>query len=327
MSEHLLGAAAACGCLVMWNLLGGCGSEDSTSARSADTPSAQDAGEGDDSSTEQDGDEPWDDADASSEEPGPDASDKGSQPPQDSALCHLAGEQVAVLGDSYVALDPTYVKFDTHPFTRNLEALARSAGALGESEQYRRLAVSGASMNGFPNVPAQLDGALESDPDLKLIIMDGGGNDVLVNNRQCLEHATADELLRDESCVGTVDDVLAAAQGMFDKASAAGVESVVYFFYPHLPGYASGYLNLAGTYPNVMLDYAYPRMQAFCTGQHALPCTFVDMRPVFDTDGDGAPDPGMINVDGIHPTEASSKLLAAEVWKVMRRECLAVERP
>jgi lysophospholipase L1-like esterase len=240
----------------------------------------------------------------------------------DPELCHLKGSQVVVLGDSYIALDPSYILLDTHPFTRNLEALAREAGALAQGDKYRSHALSGSSMAYWPYIPQQLDDALAADPDVKLVIMDGGGNDVLVNNRRCLEFSSMEELAADPGCNAAIDNAIAAGQKMFDKGVAAGIRAVIYFFYPHLPGLANGGIG-GGTNPNLILDYAYPKVRAFCESQTAARCYFVDMRPAFDKDGDGLPDPGMINIDGIHPTAESSKILAAEVWKVMQDRCLA----
>lgn len=240
----------------------------------------------------------------------------------DTALCTLKGSQVGVLGDSYIALDVSYIGLDNFPFVENLESLARAAGALKMGQGYRRLAQSGASMNGEPNIPAQLDRTLMMDKDLKLIVMTGGGNDVLVNNRDCLEFATEAELTKNAKCVKVVEDAVAAGQKMFDVGAAAGVKAVVYFFYPHLPGLANGGIG-AGGYPNVMLDYAYPKVKAMCDRQTAARCYFVDMRPAFDQDKDGLPDQGLINLDGIHPTGTSSPILAKEVWKVMQEHCLA----
>jgi hypothetical protein len=256
---------------------------------------------------------------------GGDAPDAGpEEPQQNQELCQLKGSQVAVLGDSYVALDPSYILLDTHPFVRNLEDLARAAGALEKNDAYRRYAQSGASMAYEPAIPKQLDAALKANPDIKLVIMDGGGNDILVNNRGCLEYATLAELKKDQACLDVVDNAIAAGQELFDKGVEAGVEAVVYFFYPHLPGAANGGIG-AGTHPNVVLDYAYPLVRKFCERQTAAPCYFVDTRKAFDKDRDGLPDPGMINIDGIHPTAESSKILASEVWKVMDAQCLASE--
>lgn len=245
-------------------------------------------------------------------------------PGPDLSLCSLKGSEVSVFGDSYIALDPSYLPGDTHPFVANLEELSRAAGALGADDAYRRYAQSGASLAYGPFIPEQLDAALAEDPNIKLIIMTGGGNDVLVNNRGCLEYATEAEVATDPACVKVVDAAIAAGQTMVDRGAEAGVKAVIYFFYPHLPGLLRGGIG-AGTYPNSVLDYAIPRVKSFCDSQTKVACHFVDLRAAFDKNNDSWPDDGMINIDGIHPSAAGLKIMASEVWDVMQAQCIGSE--
>ncbi len=243
------------------------------------------------------------------------------EPQPNLELCHLKGSEVVVLGDSYIALDPSYLPGDTHPFVRNLEELARAAGALGADDSYRRYAQSGASLAYGPFIPEQFEKAVQDDANIKVVIMDGGGNDVLVNNRACLEFKTEAEIAANEGCVAAVDKAIEAGQKLFDRAVEAGVQAVIYFFYPHLPGLGRGGIG-AGTYPNTVLDYAVPRVKDFCVSQTKIPCHFIDMRGPFDSDGDGWSDDGLINIDGIHPTAEGSKIMASEAWDVMQAQCI-----
>ncbi|MET0287871.1 MAG: SGNH/GDSL hydrolase family protein [Polyangiales bacterium] len=249
---------------------------------------------------------------------GKDASaDAGTDAGAAGELCHLAGNEVAVIGDSYIQL--------SGDFTRLLQDKARAVKALGANERYMDHSLSGASMNGTPAIPPQLDDAIAAakrggSKGIKLVIMTGGGNDVLVNNRPCLDPKSVAEVEASATCTKVVDDTLATAQKLFDHGVEEGVKAVVYFFYPHLPKDSFG----AGPNANNVLDYSIPRAKALCEKQTKAPCYFVDMREPFnDPSNDGWPKPGLIAFDGIHPTLKGSQILADEVWKVMQAQCLA----
>jgi lysophospholipase L1-like esterase len=237
--------------------------------------------------------------------------------PATSEICHLAGNEVAILGDSYIDL--------SGDFTTLLQQHARSAKALGASDTYIDYARSGASMNGSPSIPPQLDDAIadakrRGSKGIKLVIMTGGGNDVLVENRPCLNPTSVAEVEKNATCVKVVDDTLATSQELFDHGVEEGVKAVVFFFYPHLPKDSIG----AGPNANNILDYSVPRAKELCDKQTGAPCYFVDMRAAFnDPSNDGWPKPGLIAFDGIHPTLKGSQILADEVWKVMQANCLA----
>jgi lysophospholipase L1-like esterase len=260
------------------------------------------------------------------------AGDAGTTPQASATdLCHVPGKEIAVLGDSYVALSYNQpIPGDVYPFTTELQKLARAAGALGATETYREYSVSGAAMAPgdlavIKPIPKQLDDALAAGK-TTVIFMDGGGNDVLVDNRNCLDFKSSAEVAASKECTAVVDRAIAAGQKMFDTGVAAGVKGVVYFFYPHLPKDSLG----GGAGANYMLDYAIPRVRQFCESQAKAKCHFVDMRKAFDDgtmtgkdDGSGYPREGLIEFDGIHPTAEGSKILAAEFWKVMQANCVA----
>jgi lysophospholipase L1-like esterase len=241
--------------------------------------------------------------------PGADAT-SGAPPAGD--LCHLDGNQVGIVGDSYIHWTE---------FTEFLEDSARKAGALKADEHYIDHAFGGASMNGFPSIPDQwpevvADAKAQNSKGLRLTIMTGGGNDMLVNNRDCLEFVTAAEITQD--CKTVVQEAIDTAKALFNQMKNDGVKEMIFFFYPHLPEDSLG----GGTYPNTILDYALPLVKQNCETQSAIPCHFIDMRPFFD-DGRGFPKEGTIELDGIHPTDVGARLLADNVWKVMQERCLA----
>jgi len=237
----------------------------------------------------------------------------------DGELCHLEGHEVGVMGDSYIDL--------SGDFTNLLQDKARAVKALDANETYVDHSLSGASMSGEPNIPAQFedvqaDSKMRGGKGVKVVIMDGGGNDVLIGKRECLNPTSVADVEKQAVCVKVVDDALASGQKLFDEALAAGVKGVVFFFYPHLPKDSL----LGGPNANNVLDYSLPRIKQWCDSQTKMPCHFIDMRAAFDDPKNpGWPRPGLIAFDGIHPTLEGSKVLADEVWKVMQNKCIAVK--
>lgn len=230
-------------------------------------------------------------------------------------LCHLQGDQVGMMGDSYLDL--------SGDITRFLQDTARKAGALQASESYLDHSLFGASMDGFPNVPSQwpdilADAKSKGSKGVKLLIMTGGGNDVLLGNRTCLDFPTAADI--SEPCKKLLQTILSVGQKVVDQAAKDGAKAIIYFFYPHLPEHL-----VNGPHPNTILDYAYPEVQKLCEKQTAIPCYFIDTRPAFDN-GKGRPRDGLISpFDGIHPTPAGSKIIADLIWGVMQEKCLAAK--
>lgn len=221
--------------------------------------------------------------------------------------CVTKGSQVVVLGDSYMNLGDTTAM--PHLY---VEQLARADGSLGATDAYRLYAVPGTSM-ATGQIPAQLTQAIAADPNIKLVIMTGGGNDILINHRECLFDGSS----LNPACQQVVEDGIVAAEGMMKTAANAGISDVVFFFYPHVvPGF------LTGPDPNEILDYAYPLVQASCDGASQLTggrvrCHFIDLRPLF-----AGKEAQYIKPDGIHPTAEGARVIGTAIWNKMEQNCL-----
>jgi lysophospholipase L1-like esterase len=256
-----------------------------------------------------DGD-PADGDPADGDEPG-----EGSADPSDApSLCSLSGSEVGIIGDSYI---------DFTTFTEHLQDQAREAGALGSMETYVDHALAGASMNGLLSIPAQWPEALADSrargaDGIRLVIMTGGGNDILIDNRQCLDFPSVAAI--SDECKAVVTQTIDTSRELFQQFVQDGVGAIVYFFYPHLPSFSL----LGGSHPNTMLDYSLPLVRQSCETFEQLPCYFVDLSPSFD-DGSGFARPELISIDGIHPTDPGAVLMADAVWTTMTEHCLAVE--
>ena len=215
----------------------------------------------------------------------------GSEPvtPPANMPCIGNANEVLVVGDSYVAY--------ANPLVPPLEADATQDGQLAAGQHYRNLAVPGTFI-------AQIENQWKSGKaGSKYVIMDGGGNDILLGAPQCLA-AGSDTV---KGCTDIVDRAVETGQRMFDDMKASGVAGVVYFFYPHVP--AGG---------DDILDYAVPLIQERCAGASTdtFSCTFVDTRAAF------MGHPEHFFGDGIHPSASGATLLASLVWDAMKDSCI-----
>lgn len=189
------------------------------------------------------------------------------------------GKDVAVIGDSFIAA--------THGITKEIEKQATAAGSLPAGEHYVDNSVSGTTLanNQIPSqyTKAAMNGTIKS------VLMDGGGNDCLLNNNG--------------------DAAYTAAQALFKTMAEKGTEKVLYFFYPDPVG--SNYNSLKSC-----LDALRPKMKALCDGLTAPKCYWLDLRPTWNGHNE-------YTSDGIHPTEAGSVATGDVVWEAMKASCVA----
>jgi hypothetical protein len=220
--------------------------------------------------------------------------------------CMKNPRQVIAIGDSYM-------NWVSHTFPQDLDAAAgvtfRPTYAIG---------AYGMGSGGIGLIPTQFDTALAQDKDIIAVVMDGGGNDVLVpalGRPDCKNMADAGSVA---GCQQIVTDALAAAETLMNKMVAAGVRDVIYFFYPHVPEPTP----IGGSHPNAMLDYALPKVKAFCDGVSAKTqgkgnCWFLDTVPLF------AGHPEYFVAGDIHENSTGSKVIAKAIVDTMKSKCVA----
>jgi lysophospholipase L1-like esterase len=204
----------------------------------------------------------------------------------------VKGEDVLLIGDSFIAL--------SRDLTKDLIALARSAGALAADDAYRDNSASGTQLSGgiSPQIPQQYVNGQQQTP-VKIVIMDGGGNDML--NNTCSEPPTP-------SCQG-IQNAVTAVEDLFSQMGADGVESVVYFFYPE---------NQKNATQRAKIDVLRTLLEDVCASSVSPKCYGVDLRPVFEGHFSE-----YVLSDGIHPTAAGSQASAEAIWSVMQQNCIA----
>jgi hypothetical protein len=219
--------------------------------------------------------------------------------------CMKKDSQLIVIGDSYI-------NWISHTFP---DDIVKESG-----QKWRMEAIGGTSMGsgGIGPIPDQFYSSIEADPDAHTILMDGGGNDILVPDasldffHECQEPGSS----KKENCQKIVSLALAAADKLTLDAAAKGIRDVIYFFYPHVPANTI----LSGSQPNEILDYALPMVRDFCDGREAktsgkLRCHFIDLVPVFEGHTD------WFNED-IHPNSNGSQAMAKFIWQFMKDRCI-----
>jgi hypothetical protein len=293
---------------------------------------------GDDAEAGEGGDDAGDDGGPTPEggptsDGGPETPDS-TLPPPSCVKGQVPPNKVVMIGDSYLDY-PAWSNVAPDLFTD-----ARNAGSLGANAQYREYQLGGAAMNYGTlnlNIPYQYETTAKGDvaytnpADIDTIIMDGGGNDVIIDNQECLTSSTAPT--GSDACSMAIEGTLNRAQTLLAEMSTDGVKHIVYFFYPHLDPAGGGLLPTPSPEVNVTLDYAYPKAAQICCGTpftgtatnyacsglvNGTQCVFIDTRPAFE--GHIA---DYIKPDHVHPTPAGAQVIADLIWGAMTNYCIA----
>lgn len=175
-------------------------------------------------------------------------------------------------------------------------------------ETFRDYTQSGAELNGgafATAVDQQYADARATDANINTILMDGGGNDILIpamifDPYGCRTHWWRWNPSR--SCVNLITDQYVNAVNLLNQMDADGVNDVVWLGYYELPRSNANLtkaLNLGDDY----LGYA-------CEVSTTADCSFVDPR--------GTVPASQVEGDDIHPTPAGSVNLANQIWPVLQ---------
>jgi hypothetical protein len=263
-------------------------------------------------------------------------------PPATCEKGQVKPSEVVMIGDSY--MDKSYGNVGA-----NIVALAQKAGALPAAAAYREYYLAGAAVyngSGQLNIPYQYetmakgDLAVQNPKDIKVVIMDGGGNDVLIDQQSCLTDANMAAQMADAACMKAVSNASARMKSLWQEMAADGVKQVVYYFYPHLDPAGGGFLPTPSPGVNLIDDYGATFYQQICCGSSFTPttqtptctgnalglqCTYIDTRPAFTghSGAAGEPGPDYILTDHVHPNAMGSVVIANLTWNAMVASCVA----
>ena len=186
----------------------------------------------------------------------------------------VAGNEVLIIGDSY--------------FPAAGSAIPNELRRLAGGANYRDVSVGGTKMAAIAASYTR-----NRTPPPKVVIMDGGGNDIL-QNPGCAP-----------GCAQHVQAVTDARNLFRTMATDGSVTHVVFIFYYDMPALKAG------------LDWMRPRMAAECQ-MSPVPCFFADNQPLF-----AGQDASAYTTDGIHPTAAAGRVIANQAWDIMVNNCIA----
>ncbi|MDX1457091.1 MAG: SGNH/GDSL hydrolase family protein [Marinobacter sp.] len=200
-------------------------------------------------------------------------------------------DQVITIGDSIFALSGELQDF-----------LEDRAG-----ESFRRYTLSGAELTGgivATSIADQYDIARADNPAIDTVVMDGGGNDILIPAIMFDPYDCKTQWYEfgqlSSSCKALIDDLYVEGVNLLNDMHADGVDNVIYLGYY----YTKNGLFLLDSMEEAV-DYGDMALANACN-YSAVNCQFVDPRSAIN-DSD-------IIADGIHPNTNGSRKLADLVW-------------
>jgi lysophospholipase L1-like esterase len=187
---------------------------------------------------------------------------------------YRAANETIIIGDSIFALNGVINSELEKISSKDIDSYARNGAVMsGVVRQYQQSREYGIA---------------------RTVIMNGGGNDVLANMRDCRT--------LNQACVDVIENAISRGMDLVDQMEADGVESIYFLGYYYTTTFASG-LDKA-------VDYAMSRVPAICA-RTTLRCEVVDTRGAMQGTGN-------ISWDGIHPSRSGSIKMAQLLWERMQ---------
>ncbi len=175
---------------------------------------------------------------------------------------------------------------------------------------FRRYATSGAELKGgdliAPSVVNQFATARADNSNIQTVLMDGGGNDILLpvltlfDIHNCKKDWWESSL--STSCKNLINDIYVDGVNLLNEMRSRGVTKVIYVgYYYTKDSLISGNLSAL----RQAIDYGDGKFATACANS-LLSCTFIDPRSsIVNSD---------IIADGIHPATSGSNKIANLIW-------------
>ena len=199
--------------------------------------------------------------------------------------------EVVTLGDSIFDLNGQ--------IQANLESWA--------GQTFRDYTQSGAELSGgllAAPVDSQYATAKATDSNITTIVMNGGGNDLLIPAMLFDPYRCRTKWYRwniSQACIDLIADQRVVLTNLLNQMDADGVQNIIYLGYYELP---RSNANLAQTLSHGNTNLAYA-----CDTATTANCRFVDPR--------GTVPANDVESDDIHPTPNGSLTLASQLWPIL----------
>jgi hypothetical protein len=187
------------------------------------------------------------------------------------------GMDVIAIGDSWMSYDGN----------KGIQYSLRKISG----QPYRGYGVGGTQLlNG--QIPAQYDQAKRDNPNIRTVIMTGGGNDLLRSNAR-VDLSSAGPYAR-----GRIDMLANGLVALWSEMGRDGVHDVIYVFYSRGGGITAS------------VDYATKKIQPLCQSMKPIRCHWIDSDGTLH----------MKLRDDTHPTDEGFNALARTIFLMMEKE-------
>ncbi len=156
-------------------------------------------------------------------------------------------------------------------------------------------------------VTKQYDKAIAARPGIKTILMDGGGNNILMNLywSQACQSST---MTVSSSCKSYINGVLDDVEDLWAEMDSDGIDTIIHTGYYYLKAGTATTLLYGKTKLNGAVKYA-DEQYALAAPLSPANVYFIDPRADFV-----GKESSYIKSDGIHPTNAGGASMASRIW-------------
>lgn len=198
---------------------------------------------------------------------------------------------VIIIGDSIYDLD-AYIH-------KHLKALT--------GKSYKDYSRSGDSI---AYITKQYNKAISNNPKVRTIIMDAGGNDILMDVywSQACQSST---MTVSSSCKSYLNGVLDDIEDLWVDMDSDGIGAIVHTGYYYIKNGVATVLLYGGTRLNGAVKYADEQL-AIGAGISPAECFFIDPRSKFS-----GKESTYIKSDGIHPSDLGGSVMANLIYNLM----------